>query len=140
MRSISLMMVMLGRRTIMGSRLMVGLLGRMSITSPMMGSAVALAVGHLSQVSRVAVNVVLDGLHSAVGEEDVVGALRLLAVPVFVVAKVDGGAVLVLGVHLVAVLVVGRLVVVVAVAMVCLGVVGEGDGCKGEEEEGDGRK
>ena len=93
---------------------------RVAITMVRLVGSMALAVGYISHIARVAINVVLDMLGATIRKEDVVSTLSLLAIPVFIVSKVNMAMVLVLGIDLVTILVMGRLVVVMSIAMVRL--------------------
>ena len=93
---------------------------RVAITMVRLVGSMALAVGYISHIARIAINVVLDMLGATIRKEDVVSTLSLLAIPVFIVSKVNMAMVLVLGIDLVTILVMGRLVVVMSIAMVRL--------------------
>ena len=120
----SIAMVGLGWRPIAMMRLVDRLgrrrRGRVAITMVRLVGSMALAVGYISHIARIAINVVLDMLGATIRKEDVVSTLRLLAIPVFIVSKVNMAVVLVLGIDLVTILVMGRLVVVMSIAMVRL--------------------
>ena len=94
--------------------------GRVAITMVRLVGSMALAVGYISHIARVAINVVLDMLGATIRKKDVVSALSLLTIPVFIVSKVNMAMVLVLGIDLVTILVMGRFVVVMSIAMVRL--------------------
>ena len=64
-----------------------------AVSTAVAAVAVTAGVAHLGHIAGVAVDVVVDGLHAAVGEVHVVGALGVLAAPLLVVAEVDGAAV-----------------------------------------------
>ena len=93
---------------------------RVAITVVRLVGSMALAVGYISHIARVAINVVLDMLGATIRKKDVVSALSLLTIPVFIVSKVNMAMVLVLGIDLVTILVMGRFVVVMSIAMVRL--------------------
>ncbi len=132
--------------------LLVALLVGLAIA--LVGLLVLLAlVLHISNVARVAINLVLNTLGPAVREEDVVGAIGVVAIPVLLLAEVEGTAVCLVVLNAIGVLVLGvavlilelmvrRLVIlglrfVVAGAMAVAGatMVGKGNGSERKEDE-----